>query len=223
MVSHGWSRVSAGNARRPVENSVSAVSAAGSLDADRRAMQINAELEIGAPDSTELAKILSCTAEELAGKLALFASAAIHEYVSMFLGQRVFRRGSDINEYRLFLLITKALDNCIPDEQTVSRLFQTSTTESRTLIRAVMSKYQYQLRDAIDASMRRIIQAAGRSDTDGTYEVIVNSVNMVEELNRALASIDETLQPIAKKRGSVSTYEVSPTSYERLMMRFVQE
>jgi len=182
-------------------------------------MQVNAELDIDATESLELAKILTCTVEELADKLALFASAAIQEYVSMFRGQKVFTRGSDINEYRLFLLITKAMGNRIPDEQDVCRLFQTSTTESRALIRAVMSKYQYLLREAIDSSMRQIIQTAHQEEADGPHEVIVNSVNVVEELNRLLASIDGALQPIAKKRGSVSTYEISPTSYERLNTR----
>lgn len=184
-------------------------------------MHIDAELELDATGAVELAKILSCTDQELAGKLALCASAAISEYVSMFRGQKVFRRGSDINEYRLFLLITTALENRIPDEQMVCRLFQTSTTESRALIRSVMSKYQYLLREAIDSSMRQTIQAAQRDGEDGSFEVIVNSLNVVEELNRVLASIDGTLQPIAKKRGSVSTYEISPTSYQRLNARLV--
>lgn len=185
-------------------------------------MRISAELEIDANDSVELAKILSCREAELAGKLAHYASAAIHEYVSMFLGQKVFSRGSDINEYRLFLLITKALDNRIPDETVVCRLFQTSTTESRALIRAVMSKYQYLLRDAVDSSMQKVIQGAKQNETDGPWEAIVNSVNVIEELNRLLASIDGTLQPIAKRRGSVSTYEISPTSYERLKQRLAR-
>jgi hypothetical protein len=179
-------------------------------------MQITARLDLDADDGVELAKILSCTNAELPTRLEHFASAAIHEYVSMFLGQKVFRRGSDINEFRLFLLITKALDNRIPDEQLVCRLFQTSATESRALIRAVMSKYQYLLRDAVDSSMRQIIDAAKQDHEDGPYEVVVNCLNVIDELNRALAEIDGTLRTISKKRGSVSTYEIAPSSYARL-------
>lgn len=67
--------------------------------------------------------------------------------------------------------------------------------------------------------MREIIHTAQRDGEEGPFEVIVNSLNVVEELNRLLASIDGALQPIAKKRGSVSTYEISPTSYERLNTR----
>jgi hypothetical protein len=184
-------------------------------------MQISAELNINPTESDQLAEILGCAVQALPDKMALIASAAIQEYVSMFQGQKVFTRGSDINEYRLFLLITRALGNRIPDEQDVCRLFQTSTTESRALIRAVMSKYQYLLREAIDSSMRQIIQTAQRdeNDPDGAYEVIVNSLNVVEELNRQLVLIDGSLKLIAKKRGSVSTYEISPSSYERLSER----
>ncbi len=182
-------------------------------------MEINADLDIDPTEENELAKILKCTVAELPNKLALFASAAIQEYVSMFRGQKVFTRGSDINEYRLFLLITKAMGNRIPDEQDVCRLFQTSTTESRALIRAVMSKYQYLLREAIDSSMRQILQTAQRGEGDGPYEVIVNSQNLVDELNRLLALIDGTLPPIAKKRGSVSKYEISLSSHARLETR----
>jgi hypothetical protein len=186
-------------------------------------MDVTAKLEIHEGEVTELARILSCTEEELAVQLAPTASAALLEYVTMFLGQKIFRRGSDINEYRLFLLITKTLGNRIPDEQQVCSLFQTSATESRALIRAVMSKYQYQLRSAIDSSMRQIIEEAHRDGDQGPYEVTVNSLNVVEELNRVLASIDGSLQQIAKKRSSVSTYEISPSSYAQLQERLAAQ
>lgn len=179
-------------------------------------MDVTTSIELPEPEQEELSKILGCDNDELAESLSKYTSAALVEYISMFLGQKVFRRGSDINEHRLFLLITHALGNRIPDEQEVCRLFQTSATESRALIRAVMSKYQYQLRNAIDASVRNVVETAQQNSEHSPYTVTVNSLNVVEELNRLLASIDGTLQQIAKKRGSVSTYEISPASYMRL-------
>jgi hypothetical protein len=86
-----------------------------------------------------------------------------------------------------------------------------------------MSKYQYQLRSAIDSSMRQIIEEAHRDGDQGPYEVTVNSLNVVEELNRVLASIDGSLQQIAKKRSSVSTYEISPSSYAQLQERLAAQ
>lgn len=185
-------------------------------------MHVNVLVDLDEGNCAELAKILGCNEEELEAKLAPFATAAVHEYVSMFLGQKVFSRGSDIHEYRLFLLITKALGNHIPDEASVCRLFQTTTSESRALIRAVMSKYQYLLREAVDSTMQGVIDAAKQEEADGNWEVIINNQNMVDELNRLLASIDGSLQPIGKRRGSVATFEISPTSYERLKQRLTQ-
>jgi hypothetical protein len=184
-------------------------------------MEVTTSIQLPEAEQEELSKILNCTNDNMAETLSKFCAAALSEYVSMFLGQKVFRRGSDINEHRLFLLITHALGNRIPDEQEVCRLFQTSATESRALIRAVVSKYQYQLRNAIEASVRNVIESARQEGEHGPYAVTVNSLNVVEELNRLLASIDGTLLQIAKKRGSVSTYEIAPSSYARLRERII--
>jgi hypothetical protein len=47
------------------------------------------------------------------------------------------------------------------------------------------------------------------------------SQNVVEELNRQLASIDGSLTPVVtKKRGSVSIYEIKASSYTRLCEKF---
>src|SRR5690554_392745 len=185
-------------------------------------MEVNTIIELSDEDQQELARILGCSIDDISDSLSSYSSAALREYVSMFLGQKIFRRGSDINEYRLFLLITNVFENRIPDEQEVCRLFQTSATESRALIRAVMSKFQYQLRDAIDNSIRRALESAQQEGNTGPYVVTINSQNVVEELNRALASIDGTLQQIKKKRGSVSTFEISPSAYARLAKKFIE-
>lgn len=184
-------------------------------------MKINTTVELSEVDQQELARILGCSIVDISDSLSSYSSAALKEYISMFLGQKIFRRGSDINEYRLFLLITNVFKNRIPDEQEVCRLFQTSATESRALIRAVMSKFQYQLRDAIDNSIRRSLTSAQQEGDTGPYVVTINSQNVVEELNRALASIDGTLQQIKKKRGSVSTFEISPAAHARLTEKFI--
>jgi hypothetical protein len=183
-------------------------------------MEVNTTIDINNEDQQELARILGCSINNIPHTLSSYSSAALKEYVSMFLGQKIFRRGSDINEYRLFLLITNVFENRIPDEQEVCRLFQTTATESRALIRAVMSKFQYQLRNAIDNSILNALHLAQQEGDTGPYVVTINSQNVVEELNRALASIDGTLQQIKKKRGSVSTFEISPAAHARLMEKF---
>lgn len=134
----------------------------------------------------------------------------------MFLGQKVFTRGSDMHEYRLSLLIRKAFNNEIPDEQVVCNLFQTTANQSRSLIRSVMSKYQYDLHSAIEQTLRNELENAEQEDDEGDWILTTNSANVIEALNRRLASIDGSLPQISKQRGSVSSYVIRPSSYQRL-------
>jgi hypothetical protein len=182
-------------------------------------MEVIATLDLGPEDREELARILRCDEDELGQHLADYACAALTEYTQMFLGKRVFRRGTDHSEYRLLLLIQGPFGGRVPDEQEVSRLFQTTATESRALIRSVISKYQYLLRDAIDASLRALVETAAQDHDGGPFTVMIRSQNMVDELNRLLAEIDGSLPPVRKKRGGVTTYEIEPSSRARLVAR----
>jgi hypothetical protein len=179
-------------------------------------MDITTTLVLSVQETNELARILECDPKDLPQKLSSYSAAAIREYVDMFLGKRVFKRGSDLNEYRLFLLIEEAFKNMIPDEQEVSHLFQTTTTESRSMIRSVMSKYQYQLKAAIDDSLLRIVQTAKQDTAGGPFTVIINSQNLVDELNRVLQEIDGSLPLVTKERLSVSTYKIPASSCAEL-------
>lgn len=183
-------------------------------------MEVTATINLSEQEQSELAQILGCDEEQLQEELRKYASAALQEYISMFLGQKVFKRGTDILEYRLFLLIEEAFDNKVPDEQDVCKLFQSTSTESRSLIRSVISKYQYQLKSALDKTIKAILQSATRDNDHDPYTVTINSQNVVEELNRQLASIDGSLTPVTKKRGSVSIYEIKASSYTRLCEKF---
>ena len=183
-------------------------------------MDVTVTLDFANDDQTELASILNCSTENLANELSKYGEAALQEYISMFLGQKVFKRGRDILEYRLFLLIERAYGNKIPGEQDVCKLFQTSSTESRSLIKAVISKYQYQLKTALEGTIKDTLQHAKRKDEKEPYTVTINSQNIVDELNRQLQIIDGSLPPVTKKRGSVSIYEIKASSYSRLCEKF---
>jgi len=178
-------------------------------------MDVTASISLPDADRDELARILECPKSKLAEHLEPFARAALTELVAMFLGQRVFTRGSDILEHRLFLLTQHAFNNRVPTEKQVSKLFQTTATGSRALLRAVMSKYQYQLRSAISATLKTLLKEATKAD-DGVRTVSVLNQNLVDELNRLLTGIDPTLPPLTKKRGAVSQYEIPASSFARL-------
>ncbi|HEY8788095.1 MAG TPA: hypothetical protein VIM10_03025 [Actinopolymorphaceae bacterium] len=92
------------------------------------------------PERKQLAATLGCDAKDLTKTLKAYGEAASEEYVRMILGQKVFTRGTDIREYRLSLLITHVFGGRLPSEQLISALFQTTATQSRALLRAVMSK-----------------------------------------------------------------------------------
>lgn len=183
-------------------------------------MQITITLNLTHAEEAEIAAILGCNVASLNDRLSACSGASINEYLAMFRGQKVFKRGSDMLEYRLLLLIETIFQGVIPDERTVSSLFQTTLTESRSLIRSVISKYQYQLRTSVERTLRASLTAATRQNNAQDYSVVINSHNVVNELNTALAEIDGSLSPVTKKKGSVSTFEIPPSSYNHLCTKF---
>jgi len=183
-------------------------------------INITTTIQLSEDEQKELSRIIGCETSELPTYLVPYSSAALHEMISMFLGQNVFTRGSDLLENRLFLLIKYALGCRIPDEQTVCKLFQNTATQSRSLIRAVMSKYQYFLKDAIDDTLKELLEHAEVPDEPGPVTIAIHNWNLVDELNRELAEIDSSLPPVQKKRGSVSTCEIKPSSYNKLCSKY---
>jgi hypothetical protein len=181
---------------------------------------VKATLNFTQEDETELTRVLGCKPAEFGAVLAPYATSALMEYVMMFLGQKVFTRGSDIREYRLLLLIQQVLANHIPDEALVSRLFQSSTSESRALLRAVMSKYQSQTHGAAEQSVRDILAKATADPEGGPWLITLDNTIIVEHLNRVLAETDGTLEKIARNGISVSTYKVTPASFKALCKAF---
>lgn len=166
-------------------------------------MSITVDLTLDAGERDQLAGILGCTAAQLDNRFVPYVRAAADEYARMFLGQRVFTRGSDMREYRLFLLMRDVFSG-IPDEQKVCDLFQTTETQSRSLIRSVMSKYQYELRAVMNDSLKAAVEGAVPDGDD--LRLTVRSDNIIDALNRLVESLGGTLAPIERKRGTVSSY-----------------
>ncbi|WP_287811902.1 hypothetical protein [Pseudomonas sp.] len=179
-------------------------------------MKITFDLTLTPQETAEIGQIIGCLPADVPAALGNYGKAALREYLAMMRGQKALKRGTDIHEYRLFLLVDTVFAGQIPDEQTISKIFQTTATESRGLLRSIISKYQYLLRDAIDHTLKDVLQGATAETANGPFLVTMNSVNVIEELNKKLAAIDGTLPSIAKKRGSVATYEILKSSYEQL-------
>lgn len=180
-------------------------------------MVITTNLHFTEEEKKQLSDILSCDIKSLNQTLEEYSAAALEEYCRMILGQKVFTRIKDIREYRIYLLIRYVFQNTIPDEQKISRLFQTTPNESASLIRSITSKYQYDLKKAIRNTYTEIIKNA-TNDPNNTscYIITTNSKIIIEKLNIYIASIDGTLPQISKRRDAVSSYNIMLSSYKKL-------
>lgn len=173
-------------------------------------------LKLTSEEKQQLSAILGCKPAELEKTWSSYKEAASEEYSRMILGQRVFTRGQDIREYRLFLLIKLIFSNEMPTEQTISNLFQTTTSQSRALLRAVMSKYQYELQGVIDSTLSNVLSGAKQVDGSANWNITVDSENVIEAMNRRLAGIDGTLPQITRSRNMITTYDIDNASYVKL-------
>src|ERR1039458_2566189 len=153
-------------------------------------MKLSISLSLDPAEIKQLSGILRTPAAGLDSTFSPYAKAAIQEYIQMFLGQKVFTRGTDMREFRLFLLIKSAFNNKIPDEQNVCDLFQCTQSQGRSLLRAVMSKYQYELSDAINATLKELVNSARKEESSNLIAITVNNETLIEALNRLLANID---------------------------------
>ena len=158
-------------------------------------MAVTAQLELDASQRRRLAAILQCKENEVEKRLASYATAALEEYVRMFTGERVYTRGSDIREYRLFLLMRHVFGGTIPDESQVSALFQTTAAQSRTLVRSVLSKFRYELEPIVRDSLRAAVEAAEEAE-GGTWRIELRSQNAVDALNELIAQLSTRAKPL---------------------------
>lgn len=184
-------------------------------------MRISFELNLEAAETKRLAGILGCDEDDLPTRLEPYARAALQEYITLFSGQRVFTQGADLRAYRLFLLIKEVFENEIPNEQQVSSMFQTTVGQSRSLLRSVMSRYQYELQGIVEGTLKGALSAAEQRETDNNWEVTVNNKSLAERLNEILAVYDDgTIPRVTLKANSISTYTMTPSAYACLCKHF---
>jgi hypothetical protein len=176
-------------------------------------MAVSASLNLESPERARLRQILGCKDSELEAKLAPYATAALEEYVRMFIGARVFTRGADMREYRLLLLMQNVWKR-VPEDHEVSALFQTTASQSRALIRAVLSKFRYELEAALEGSLQALLESARRLG-ESDLQVIIRSGNLVDALNARIEDIDASLPRLVAGEG-VATYRVKQSAYEKL-------
>ncbi|HAM98449.1 MAG TPA: hypothetical protein DCQ26_07535 [Marinilabiliales bacterium] len=184
-------------------------------------MEIKFELNFENSEKELLKSILHCDTEaKLNDKLNKLSRSAFEEIRKMVIGQKVFTRGRDILEFRLFNLISYYFEGKIPDEQKICDLFQITATESRAIVRSIMSKYQYDLKETISSSLKEQVQNIIKDENLDFYRLSIQNQFFKDELNKILGNMDTSLPIIEKERGTISTYIIQPSSYENLCVYF---
>lgn len=140
--------------------------------------------------------------------------ASFIEYKDMLLGNGLPTRADEIKQYRLLHLIKQHFKGRIPNESEVSSMFQLTETESKSLIKNVRARFRYQLENEINNTLKDVVE--GCTLNGNKYENIIQSDNVLEELNRIVTQVNPALEPIKKVRDSSRKYTISEDSYKAL-------
>ena len=183
-------------------------------------------MEISIPDNfftvqeKEKLKVLlrSPSENDFANAVGKIALASLTEYKEMLLGKGLPTRADEIKQHRLFHLVKHYFLGSIPTEAEVSSMFQLTESESRSLIRNVRTRFRYQLEPEILNTLRATLDLA--EQVGNLYKVVIQSENVLEELNRIIAINAPNLDPITKTRNSARQYAISLDSYELLINYF---
>ena len=167
-------------------------------------------------DKQRLKETLNYGDEELNMNGIILASFI--EYKDMLLGNGLPTRADEIKQHRLFHLIKHYFRGRIPNEAEVSRMFQLTEAESKSLIKNVRTRFRYQLENEIKNTLKEVILACIKNEDK--YEVVIQSDNVLEELNRILTQVNPVLEPIKKVRDSSRKYSMTEDTYNALESHF---
>ncbi|MDQ0272755.1 hypothetical protein J2S17_004648 [Cytobacillus purgationiresistens] len=181
-------------------------------------MEIEIDVDLLDEGEKEKLRALFKTNNEVEFKTALqgIAYSAITEYKEMLLGKGLPTRADEIKQHRLYHLIKHYFNGRIPSEAEVSSMFQLTDSESKALIRNVKTKFRYQLEKEISYTLRNVISSAEFNESKNEYHVVIQSDNVLEELNRLISTYAPQLDPITKVRGSARKFQISEDSYALL-------
>lgn len=147
-------------------------------------------------------------------------NAALNEYKQMLLGMGLPSRADEILQYRLYYLIKHYFRDTIPTESQVSSMFQLTPQKSRSLIRNVTTRFKYDLENELDNTLKETISSAEWVNQENEFHIVIKSNNVIEQLNRIIASLAPDLDLIRKVRFQAGIYLVSDDSFMLLCQEF---
>lgn len=183
-------------------------------------VNINLDGAISVTEKATLKIILNCDSDEaLLDSLSSVGKAAMNEYLEMILGKQLPTRGDEIRERRLYHLLKSYYINRLPNEAEISSMFQLTETGSRSLLRNVRTKFRFNLESEINATVCNVLAGATRHD-DGSYHIITNSENILEEIKRVVDIKAVQLQPITKVKDSNGVHRIPADTYNILLTHY---
>lgn len=179
---------------------------------------INIDENLISPEEKDKLKILfGITNDEDNSKfeehLQNITKTALVEYKRMILGIELPTRADEIKQYRLLYLIKYYFRDRIPTEAEVSSMFQLTSTQSKSLIKNVLSKFHYQIEEILKNTMKSVLRGFSSTKRNVKYTGIIQSDNIREELNRIILKENPNLKLITLVRNSAAKYEIEEDSY----------
>jgi len=177
---------------------------------------INLDTVIGEEENRVLRRVLEGESEEdLNNSLSRVGSAAINEYLEMILGKQLPTRANEIWERRLLHLLKHYYIGRIPSETEISSIFQITNSTSRSLLRNVRTKFRFDLEDEINNTIQLTLQSAHQQG-DGSYRVVINSDNVLEELKHMVSIVAIELDQIQRVKNSAGLHSIPEDTFLRL-------
>lgn len=139
--------------------------------------------------------------------------ASYEENIQLYSSSMRISTISELNQFKLYLIVKYVLDNIIPTENEVSQLFKITNTNASTLIRNMQSRYQIELQTALNSSILEIIQddnlGEEYTNEDGRYyQVYIRSNSIVKTMNQILQYSPDSYPPISICRGFNNRYKI---------------
>jgi hypothetical protein len=120
---------------------------------------------------------------------------------------------ADQRERRLVAILLASPE--FPTDERIARLFNLTSAQGRTLLRATLSRHRSRLKGAMEAAARRFV-AACQGAPGAEREARFPNAVVIEMLNAQLASADAPRSPIRRKTGTFDTYVVSNGAFLEL-------
>lgn len=153
---------------------------------------------------------------EFVGAMKMLCKAAALEYINMFVEEGMPSKADEVRQERLRLLIENYYQDRVPTESEVAAIFQLTNSQSRTLLRNTFSRHRNKIGSQVRASATAVIRAAEKSSDATSWDMLIKSEVILEELNLTITEKGPTLKRIRLKSGSAGQYEAEEDTYNLL-------